>query len=159
MGNYDIEIRQPAAGDIIGTNLSIAALGTAFEATFGWRLTSDQGLLDEGYFDSGSTAIMGTFVNEVPVKELTYVGPATFELFGDTGADQPGSTAVKVPVVVVPGAAGYVPYVVEEGDTLTKIAGSNSWSSTITTVESIVAANDLANPDYIEVGQVLRLPV
>lgn len=44
-------------------------------------------------------------------------------------------------------------YIVRAGDTLSKIADNFQ-----TTVEEILAANNLSDPDRIEVGQVLRLP-
>lgn len=157
MSNYDLSVRQPAPGDIVGSWLAIAACGTAFEASWEWRLTAGSEMLAKGYFQAGSTGIMGTFAYEAQVEGVTYTGPATFEFNGDTGKENPDF--VSVPVVVVPGASGYVPYQVKEGDTLTKIVRDNPWSSPITTVEAIVAANELSNPDYIEVGQELRIPV
>ncbi len=44
-------------------------------------------------------------------------------------------------------------YIVQPGDTLLQIARLYNL-----TVEQIIAANDLANPDYLEVGQVLQIP-
>lgn len=158
MNDHELSVRQPQAGDIVGSTLQIAALGTAFEASWEWKLTTATETLATGYFQGGgSVGLMASFVFEAKVENVTYVGPATFEFNGDTGNENPETT--KVPVVVVAGATGYVPYRVQEGDTLTKIASSNPWSSTVTTVKSIVAANNLSNPDYIEVGQLLRLPV
>lgn len=52
------------------------------------------------------------------------------------------------------GAAGATrEYVVQSGDTLTGIAMAFG-----TSVETLLALNDIANPDALEVGQVLRLP-
>ncbi len=44
-------------------------------------------------------------------------------------------------------------YVVRPGDTLTKIADANE-----TTIDELMTANNLSDPNKIEVGQVLRLP-
>ncbi len=44
-------------------------------------------------------------------------------------------------------------YTVRPGDTLTTIADSHE-----TTVDELMAANNLSDPNRIEVGQVLRLP-
>lgn len=62
-----------------------------------------------------------------------------------------------VPLVAALAACGSAPvapgyYRVERGDTVTKIARSHRES-----VQSIVRWNNLANPDAIEVGQVLRI--
>jgi lipoprotein YgeR len=62
-----------------------------------------------------------------------------------------------VPLAAVLAACGSAPvapgyYRVERGDTVTKIARSHRES-----VQSIVRWNNLANPDSIEVGQVLRV--
>ncbi|WP_233217264.1 peptidoglycan DD-metalloendopeptidase family protein [Trinickia dabaoshanensis] len=62
-----------------------------------------------------------------------------------------------VPLGAVLAACGSAPvgpgyYRVERGDTVTKIARANRES-----VQSIVRWNNLANPDSIEVGQVLRV--
>lgn len=158
MSDYDIQVRQPAPNDIVGSNITIAALGTGFEATFGWQLRTGDRVVAEGYFDRGSTALMGTFIHEAPIGS-DYRGPANFVLFGDTGADNPGSGATTIPVAVIPGAAGYVPHRVVEGETLTSIVGSNGWGSEVTTVDNVILANGLADPDRIEVNQLLRIPV
>lgn len=158
MSDYDIQVRQPAPNDIIGSDIRIAALGTAFEATFGWQLRAGDQVVAEGYFDRGSTALMSTFIYEAPVGS-DYRGPANFVLFGDTGADNPGAGASAVPVVVIPGAIGFVPHRVVAGETLTSIVASNGWGSEVTTVDNVVLANDLADPDCIDVDQLLRIPV
>ena len=36
MDVYGIQLRQPLAWDLIGRKVAIAALGTAFEASYGW---------------------------------------------------------------------------------------------------------------------------
>lgn len=50
-------------------------------------------------------------------------------------------------------AAGPRVYVVESGDTLSEIARRFD-----TTVEAIVRANDISDPDVIDVGQELEIP-
>ena len=158
MGDYDIQVRQPAPNDLIGSTVRIAALGTGFEATFGWQLRVEDRVIAEGFFDRGSTALMSTFIYEAPV-DSDYRGPADFVLFGDTGADNPGAGANTIPVVVIPGVAGFVPHRVVAGETLTSIVASTSWGSEVTTVDNVVLASGLADPDRIEVGQLLRIPV
>lgn len=45
-------------------------------------------------------------------------------------------------------------YIVRKGDTLTAIARSYN-----TTVDAIASANGMRNPHFIQVGQVLQIPV
>ncbi len=58
-------------------------------------------------------------------------------------------------VLVLPGTGGGVAsgYVVREGDTLTDVADRMG-----TTVDELVAANEIEDPDYLAVGTVLTLP-
>ncbi|MDO4916944.1 MAG: transglycosylase family protein [Rothia sp. (in: high G+C Gram-positive bacteria)] len=60
--------------------------------------------------------------------------------------------AEVAPVAVAPVAAGT--YTVQAGDTLSEIAFANGYSS----YWDLANANGIANPDVIEVGQVLVLP-
>lgn len=62
------------------------------------------------------------------------------------------SVAVATAVALFVVAAG-ADYVVQRGDTLRKIAAEHG-----TTVQAIVQANDLANPDLIRIGQRLVIP-
>ena len=47
MDIYGINIRQPLAGDIVGNSIALAAIGTAFEATYRWKLVRDGKTLAE----------------------------------------------------------------------------------------------------------------
>jgi LysM repeat protein len=152
--DYGIQLRQPVAYDIVGTTLGIAALGTAFEGTYGWRLRAGERVLNEGYFTAGSMGAMAGVVHEAEVQ-VDYDGPATFELFGDTGSDDGLPVDLNdVPVIVIGGASGYIPHQVRAGETLTSIARDHG-----STVERIALASRLTNPDRILEGQLLRIPV
>ncbi len=82
---------------------------------------------------------------------------------GDDGSQQPSaapSTAVSAPAAAPSEAlasegadSADEMYVVVSGDTLSDIARRFD-----TTVEAIVEANNIANPDVIEVGQELVIP-
>jgi len=56
--------------------------------------------------------------------------------------------------LTMPGHAAAAEYIVQPGDTLTHIARRFG-----TTIDAIVEANDIANPDLIIIGQVLEIPV
>ena len=155
MDAFGIQLRQPLAWDLIGRRLAIAALGTAFEASYGWRLRSPDGRVADGTFTAGSMGLMESFVHEAAV-ETDYVGNATFELFGDdpSGERDPGLDTQSVPVIVIGGMQGYSLHQVVRGDTLTAIA-----RATGSTVQRIAVANRLQDPNRILVGQVLRIPL
>jgi nucleoid-associated protein YgaU len=152
---YGIQLRHPIPDDLIGNRLTIAAIGTAFEASYGWRLIHGGNILADGYFSAGSMGLMESFVYEAAVS-FSHLGPATFQLFGDdpSGQHPPGLNLTEVPVILIPGMIGYKIYQVVPGDTLTKIARDLG-----STVDSIVAANRIQNPNLILVGQILRVPV
>jgi nucleoid-associated protein YgaU len=150
----DIQLRQPVAGDLIGTKVAIAAIGTAFEATYVWNLRAPDRVLAEGFFQAGSMGTLESFCQEVGVH-TDYVGPATFELAGDDPSGQSaGLDAQSVAVIVIGGMQGYRLHQVVRGDTLSELARDNG-----STVQKIAVANRLSNPDLIRVGQVLRIPV
>ncbi len=162
MNPFGVSLRQPQPNDLIGSTLAIAAVGTAFEASYGWKLLDGSTVLAEGFLQAGSMGAMSAFVHEAAVEGITHSGPATFEFAGDdpSAGEEGGGTVdvVRVPVVVIPGAQGYVPHQVVNGDTLSAIVRDNEWSD-IATVGNIVALNGLASADKIRVGQVLRIPV
>jgi len=155
MDLYGIQLRQPLAWDLIGRKVAIAALGTAFEASYGWVIRAPDGVLAEGFFTAGSTGLLESFVHEAPV-ETDYIGSATFELFGDdpSGERDPGLDTQSVPVIVIGGMQGYVPHQVVRGDTVSALARHYG-----STVQKIAVASRLRDPDKIQVGQVLRVPL
>ena len=85
-----------------------------------------------------------------------HIGTATFELFGDdpSGMRDAGLDTQSVPVIVIGGMQGYVLHQVVRGDTVSAIA-----RDTGSTVAKIAAASRLRDPDKIQVGQVLRVPL
>ena len=154
MNPYGIQLRQPLAGDIIGTRIAIAAIGTAFEASYGWRLLNGDTTIAEGYFQAGSMGLLESFVHQADVT-TDYSGPATLRVFGDDPSlESEGTGLVEVSVVVLAGVTGYQPHQVAAGDTLTKLAEQYG-----ATIDNIVLANGLTDPDKIQKGQLLRIPV
>jgi hypothetical protein len=155
MDVYGISLRQPLAWDLVGRRLAIAALGTAFEATYGWVIRAPEGVLAEGFFTAGSMGLLESFVHEATV-DTDVIGTATFELFGDdpSGQRDPGLDTQSVPVIVIGGMQGYQLHQVVRGDTVSKIA-----RDTGSTVQKIAVASRLRDPDKIQVGQVLRVPL
>mgnify|MGYP001235449301 CR=1 FL=1 len=64
---------------------------------------------------------------------------------GDTPTPTPRPTYTPLSVDII--------YVVQEGDILSSIADSYDVS-----LEAIMAANNLDNPDFLSIGQVIRIP-
>jgi nucleoid-associated protein YgaU len=151
-----IQLRHPLPDDLIGTRLTLAAIGTAFEASYGWHLLVDGAVEAIGYFQAGSMGVMEAFVHEAPLT-VGHLGDAVLQVWGDDPSGEnppPGNDVVTVPVILVPGMVGYQVHQVVPGDTLSRIARDYGSS-----VQRVVVANRIPNPDLIRVGQVLRIPV
>jgi LasA protease len=96
------------------------------------------------------TATFQAAVNENPSLALTTVPPIQQTLF-PPGA--PEGTPTPDPTREIAMAAGGEEYVVQPGDTLSGIANTIGVS-----IETLLQANPLADPNTLEVGQVLMLP-
>ena len=155
MDVYGIQLRQPQPWDLVGRTVAIAALGTAFEAGYGWVIRAPDGVLAEGSFTAGAMGLLESFVHEAAV-DTDFVGQATFELAGDDprGVRDAGLDTQSVSIIVIGGMEGYQLHQVVRGDTVSAIA-----RATGSTVAKIAAASRLADPNKIQVGQVLRVPV
>ena len=155
MDVYGIHLRQPQAWDVVGRRVAIAALGTAFEASYTWVIRAPDGVLAEGSFTAGAMGLLESFVHEAAV-ETDYIGQATFELAGDDprGERDMGLDTQSVPIIVIGGMEGYQLHQVVRGDTVSAIA-----RATGSTVAKIAAASRLRDPDKIQIGQVLRVPL
>lgn len=89
---------------------------------------------------------VGTRVTDRPtVQPIIAVTPAPTQNVGAT------ASAYARRSIPTPTPANV--YIVRPGDTLTKIADNFE-----TTIDELMAANNLSDPDRIVVGQVLRLP-
>ena len=96
-------------------------------------------------------------VNTIQSPDATIIVPAedSFEkalekieltpIPGDTPTATPRPTLTPAPLETI--------YVVQEGDILSTIASRHD-----VTVEAILEANDLADPDFLSIGQVLKIP-
>ena len=89
-----------------------------------------------------------------PTQAITSVAPTLFASITPLGFSG-GTNATAVPVGGTPCASPgtWVQYTVQEGDTLGDLA-----QATNVTVQDIVNANCLTNPDSVNVGQVIYLP-
>lgn len=87
-----------------------------------------------------------------------YYNPDAPPPYGTPGrpADEAGYTPAEAPPP--PPAPGPVVHIVERGQNLTRIANQHFGSSTPHYINLIVAANNLASPDDIFIGQELTIP-
>ena len=157
-----ITVRQPRPHDLVDDPVSICGVGTGFEATFQARVRDANGAeLGAVTIMAGGTGIWGNYHVEVPTG-LPTTPRGVVEVFEFSAND--GSEINKVVVPVIFGRAlvdpyhGFAQHKVKPGETLSKIAqewygDSNSWPR-------ISEANhdQIANPNLIFPGQVLRVP-
>ena len=160
----DIKVRQPARNDLVGRNFTVAGIGTGFEATIGIRLLNRAGkVIATGFAtSSGGMAVIGEFSATLKVKNPPRAGtPVKLQVFGDNPGPGPGpgSDLREVELVMYPDLVGYLLYRVEKGDTLTGIV-RKARDFGKTTIAQIVAANDqIKDPDLIQTGWRLRIPI
>jgi nucleoid-associated protein YgaU len=98
----------------------------------------------------------------VKVKNPPRAGtPITLQVFGDNPGPGkgPGDDLREVELLMFPDLMGHLLYRVEKGDTLTGIV-RKARDFGKTTVAQIVAANSqITDPDLIQVGWRLRVPI
>ena len=161
----DIQVRQPAKSDLVGRQFTVTGIGTGFEGTIGMRLLNRSGkVIATGFAQSrGGMAAIGEFTHDaegarthrVPVRRSRCRSSAT------TPGPAPGraATCARCAVIMYPDLIGWLLYRVESGDTLTGIV-RKARDFGRTTVPQIVAANDqIKDPDLIQVGWRLRIPL
>ena len=163
----DVRVRQPARNELVGRRFLVAGIGAGFEGTIGIRVLGPKGkVLAEGSAQSSGGGFgVGEFSTHVRFADPPRAGTrVTVQVFGDNPGlpDQgpsPGFDLREVEVIVFPQMQGWLIYRVESGDTLTKIVRKVKVFTKIT-VPQIVAANPkIDDPDEINVGQRLRIPI
>jgi nucleoid-associated protein YgaU len=158
-----ITVRQPRPYDLVDDPVAVCGVGTGFEGTFAARLRDANGAeLVQITVNAGGT---GTWANYHVTLDPGGVPPTpqgTLEVFEFSAKD--GSEVNKVVVPITFGRAlldpyrGFAQYTVAAGDTLSAIA--QQWYGNGTLWSRIFEANrnQIANPNVIFPGQVLRIP-
>ena len=105
---------------------------------------------------SFSTLPPSNGVFPAPLGPTAYLPPAYAPTYPPAQGQPVSGSSAPVGVMlngqcIVPN--GWVPYTIQEGDTLAIIAGNYGL-----TVDQLAAANCLSNPDLIYAGQVIALP-
>jgi hypothetical protein len=158
-----IEGRQPAEHDLIGSTFTVAGFGTGFEATVLWRvMDGSSACLGEGRVEGvGSMGVLDDFGHDVSLGAGDARGEhVTLQVFGDdpSGQHPPGTDLNEVHVTLFSALAGWRLHEVRRGDTLSRIAREQGQR---TTAQDVFEANrdQVADPDLIRPGQVLRVPL
>jgi nucleoid-associated protein YgaU len=163
----NVLVRQPAKDELVGRRFLVAGVGAGFEGTIGMRLLDPRGrVIGEGSAQSAGGGFgVGEYSGRLTIDRPPRPGTrCTLQVFGDNpglpeeGPD-PGFNLKEVSVIVFPDLAGWLLYRVESGDTLSGIVRKLRDFGRFT-VAQIVAANPrITDPDHIEVGWRLRIPL
>ena len=157
-----IAVRQPRPYDIVDNPVRACGIGTGFEGTLTARVRASNGAqLAQVPVHAGGTGIWGNYDVTLAVG-VAPTAQGTLEVFEISQKD--GSELHKVVVPITFGPAllnpyhGFAQYTVVAGDTLSGIAvkyygDASKWTR-------IYEANrhEIADPDRIFPGQVLRIP-
>jgi len=163
----DVRLRQPRANDLVGDRFVVAGIGAGFEGTIGIRVLGPSGrvLTTDSAQSSGGGIGVGDFVARVRIPEPPRAGTRlSVQVFGDNPGlpdegPSPGFNTRTVEVICFPESRGYLLYRVEGGDTLSAIVRKLR-PFTQVTVNQVVKANPrIENPDQIQVGWRLRVPI
>ena len=158
-----ITVRQPKPYDLVDDPVAVCGVGTGFEATIAARVRDGNGAeLVQVAIRAGGTGIWGNYHAELPLGAAPATAQGFVEVFGFHAGT--GDEIEKVVVPVVFGRALIDPYhgfaqrIVVAGDALSSIA--QQFYGDATHWPRIFEANrdQIADPDLIFPGQVLRIP-
>jgi phage tail protein X len=161
-----VQVRQPAPGDLIAEDFVVSGIGSGFEGTVGLRVLDSGGreIASGGAQSAGGMAGVGEFSTRLRIDSPPRAGATvTLQVFGDNPGlpdegPAPGFDLVEVPLIIFRGMRGWIRYRVVAGDTLSSIRRQLR-PFTEVTVAQIVAANPrIEDPDAIRVGWRLRVP-
>ncbi len=163
----DVRVRHPASDDLVGRRFAVTGVGAGFEGTIGMRLLNPQGkVIGTGSAQSAGGGIgVGEFSARMEIDRPPRPGArCTLEVFGDNPGlpdegPRPGFNTRRVAVIVFPDLAGWLLYRVESGDTLSGIVSKLRDYGRFTVAQVVAANPRISDPDHIEVGWRLRIPL
>ena len=163
----DVRVRQPRTDDVVSDELVVAGIGAGFEGTIGIRVLAPNGKLlasDSAQSSGGGTGV-GEFSARVRIPDPPRAGTRlTVQVFGDNPGlpdegPSPGFNTREVEVICFPGSRGFLIYRVERGDTLTAVVRKLKPFTKVTVAQVVKANPRIPDPDEIQVGWRLRVPV
>lgn len=159
-----IRLDMPRRFDLVGNPILIGGIGTGFEATINYRVHEGHDEVTGAITVGGGGGEHGQFQAKVRVGNAAFELDRLFvEVFEVSAKD--GSELHKVTVAVLLGTRmvrgryiGYREHTVRSGETLAKIARQHYGRPDFA---PIVRANpqEIADPDLIHPGQILRIPI
>jgi nucleoid-associated protein YgaU len=159
-----IRIDQPRAFDLVGNPILVGGIGAGFEATLNYRVHEGHDEVTGFFTVGGGTGEHGQYQLQVDVAGAAFTLDRVFvEVFEVSAADGSEIHKVIVPVIlgpqIVTNYIGYREHLVRPGDTLWAIAEMNYGNGN--KLPNIVRANpnQIADPDLIFPGQVLKIPI
>jgi phage tail protein X len=163
----DVRVRQPARNDLVSDRFVVSGIGAGFEGTIGVRVLGPTGrvLATDSAQSSGGGIGVGEFTTGVRIPDPPRPGTRlTVQVFGDNPGlpdegPSPGFNTREVEVICFPDSHGFLLYRVQSGDTLAGIVRKLK-PFTKVTVGQIVKANPrIEDPDQIQIGWRLRVPI
>lgn len=160
-----ISVQQPQPYDLVTDEVQVAGTaGGAFEATLGFEITQGKRRVTGSFMAGDGTGGHGQFQFTTDVSGAGFTQSKAFVRVFVESMQQDGDRfdEVVVPVLlgaqIVPGYTVYDEYVVQRGDTLSRIAAEHLGAAADYPI--LVAANEptIPNPNVISVGQIIRIP-
>ena len=158
-----IRLDMPREFDLVGSPVLIGGIGTGFEATINYRIHEGHDEVTGFVTVGGGTGEHGQFQKRVGVAKAAFTLDRLFvEVFEVSAKDgrelHKVTRQVLLATRMVKGYIGFREHTVKKGDTLTKIARKHYGTDDF---QPIFRANVhlLDDPDVIQVGQVLRVPI
>ncbi len=156
-----VEVRQPARDDVVGRAFTVAGVGGGFEGTLQVRVSDGDREVARTFVTSRAGGIgAGDYTGEVRLDERVPDGTRlVVRVTADRAGGPGGRDQDRVAVICFPRATGFLRHEVTQGETLTGVLRGLA-GLTGATVEDVVAANPaLTDPDVIQVGQRLTIPL
>jgi nucleoid-associated protein YgaU len=157
-----ISVRQPRPYDIVDDPVKVSGIGSGFEGQFAARVRDHNGNQLAQINVNGPGAVLFNFHAEIPLPGIPPTARGTLEVFEFSAKDGSEINKQVVPIIfgrfLVDPYAGFQQYTVQAGDTLSAIAQQFYGDATLFPRIFEANTNQLANPNLIFPGQVLRIP-
>jgi nucleoid-associated protein YgaU len=158
-----ITVRQPRPYDIVDIPVAICGVGTGFEGVIAARLRDANGAqLVQVSINVGGTGTWGNYGAQLDPGGVPPTPQGTLEVFESSAKDGSDINKVVVPItfgsVLIDPYHGFAQHTVAPGETLSAIA--QSWYGDGSLWARVFEANrdQIANPNLIFPGQMLRIP-